>query len=151
MPWSTRNVVLDPPTRSEWDILEDSFWSCWRDRNATVFTYKAWIHIWRANLHPPGKMLELCLVLAPNLLFPHPARGRKTCQRSASLWIAAWVLWLSEPVHDLLTHHCSLSVARACRGATRKRPSLGCLWDGYTMGWASASAQGCYTCTAKNR
>lgn len=30
------------------------------------------------------------------------------------------VLWLSEPVHDLLTHHCSLSVGRACRGATRK-------------------------------
>lgn len=30
------------------------------------------------------------------------------------------VLWLLEPVHDLLTYCCNLSAGRACRGATRK-------------------------------
>lgn len=151
-----RNAMPDPPTSNEWDILEHSFWRRrWRDRNVAAFTYRVWIHTQGANLHPQGSCLNSAWsrlrICFPLKITHHPTRGRKICQRSASLWTAAHssvaLRACSRPAHLLLQPQRGQSMQRG----HQERPSLGCHRDGGTTGWASASAQGCYPRTAGGR
>lgn len=72
----------------------------------------------------PGKLPELCLISGPRLLFPQdyspPNKVWEKLSEISLLWTSTHSSVALRGLRNLLTHRCSLSTGRACRGDSTK-------------------------------